>query len=55
MDEYVGHINVLATIAKSGESAPEIGSVPNPAEAVRLKDHVARALEKGEDDKKVAG
>jgi hypothetical protein len=54
-DDYIGHINVLDAIAKSGESEPKISSVPDPADAVRLKDHVAKALEKGEADKKTAG
>jgi hypothetical protein len=45
-DEWVAHINVAAEVAKSGvEIAPD-SALPDPKEKLRLKDHVAKALEK---------
>jgi hypothetical protein len=52
-DEWIAHINVAEEIAKTGEDSPPISAVPDPKDTLRLKDHVARALEKS-DDKKAA-
>lgn len=45
-DEYVGHINVLEEIARSGGGIPPVDQTPDPKEKLRLKDHVAEALSK---------
>lgn len=45
-DEWVGHINVLEQIALAGIEIP-VSTVPDPKEKLRLKDHIAEALEKG--------
>jgi hypothetical protein len=55
VDSYIAHINVLGEIAKSGDAAPDVSRTPDPADSVRLKDHVAKSLEKGGADKKTAG
>jgi hypothetical protein len=48
-DDWIAHINVLDEIAKSGSALPEISSVPDPKEKLRLKDHIAMALEMSSD------
>jgi hypothetical protein len=45
-DEWVGHINVAEQIARAGVEIPA-STVPDPKEKLRLKDHIAEALEKG--------
>jgi hypothetical protein len=52
IDEYIAHINVLKAIEEAGQDAPEVSTVPDPATSVRLKDHIARALERGDSEKK---
>lgn len=52
-DDWVGHINVLDAIAKSGAVVPSVSTVPDPKDTLRLKDHIAEALEK--DAEKKAG
>ncbi|MDX8508607.1 hypothetical protein [Mesorhizobium captivum] len=49
-DTWIGHINVLEEVAKRGAEVPAVAKVPDPKEVLRLKDHVAQALE--EDAKK---
>jgi hypothetical protein len=55
IDEYIAHINVLKSIEKSGKTAPEVSTVPDPAAAVRLKDHIVKALERPDSDKTAGG
>lgn len=49
-DTWIGHINVLAEVAKRGAEVPPASTVADPKEVLRLKDHVVQALE--EDAKK---
>jgi hypothetical protein len=39
-------VNVLEEIAKSGATVPVVSAVPDPKDKLRLKDHVAMALER---------
>ncbi|MFO1125369.1 MAG: hypothetical protein U1E25_08895 [Methylocystis sp.] len=50
-DEYIAHINVLKTLETS-RSIPEVSMTPDPAEALRLKDHIAKAIDIKSPDKK---
>jgi hypothetical protein len=45
-DEWIAHINVLAQVGDQLDRSEEISSVPDPKERVKLKDHIAQALEK---------
>lgn len=47
-DTWIGHVNVLAEIAKRSDDAPAPSTVPDPKAALRLKEHVREALEKNE-------
>jgi hypothetical protein len=51
-DEWIAHINVLHEIAKSGGDVPTTSTVPDPKDKLRLKDHIAEALEKSDDKEK---
>jgi hypothetical protein len=46
VDEYIGYINVLDEIARSGDDSPSIAPTPDPKEKLRFKDHIAEQLEK---------
>jgi hypothetical protein len=46
-DEWLAHINVLEQITRAGAEIPAISTVPDPKDKLRLKDHIAEALEKG--------
>lgn len=48
-DEYVGHINVLEQISKSGAAIPLVSTVADPKDKLRLRDDVERTLGKSED------
>jgi hypothetical protein len=50
-DEWLAHINVSDDIAKSGSAPPPPPTTPDPKESLRLKDHVAQALEQAADKK----
>jgi hypothetical protein len=50
VDEYVGHIDVLAQVAAVGPVTPT-PTTPDPKDKVKLKDHVAILLEKSQDIK----
>lgn len=52
IDLYIGHINVLERIAHAGADIPQVSSVPDPKEKLRLKDHIEKALEKRDDEKR---
>jgi hypothetical protein len=45
-DEWLGHINVLDQIRRSGTEPAPISPVPDPKDRLRLKDHIAAALQK---------
>lgn len=45
-DTWIGHINVLDEVAKRGAEVPLGTTVPDAGAKLRLKDHVAQALEK---------
>jgi len=45
-DEWIAHINVLGQVGDQVDGGEEISSVPDPKERVKLKDHIAQALEK---------
>jgi len=51
-DDWIAHINILDEISKSGAAIPAIEAVPDPKELLRLKDHIATALEKSDDKEK---
>ena len=51
-DEWIAYINVLDEISKSGAIVPSASAVPDPKEKLRLKDHIAMALEKSGDKEK---
>jgi hypothetical protein len=51
-DEWLAYINVLDEISKSGATVPSATVVPDPKEKLRLKDHIAIALEKSGDKEK---
>jgi hypothetical protein len=44
-DEWLAHINVSRDVAESGATAEPTQSVPDPAEKLRFKKHIADALE----------
>jgi hypothetical protein len=50
MDVYVGHIDVLKQVTALGH-VPIASSVPDPKDKVKLKEHLADALEKSKDKK----
>jgi hypothetical protein len=51
-DEWIAYVNILEEIARSGEKLPTVSAVPDPKEKLRLKDHIAMALEKSGDKEK---
>jgi hypothetical protein len=50
-DEWIGHLNVVEEIAKSGSEVFPVSSAPDPITKLRFKEEVARALEMGGDKK----
>lgn len=51
-DDWIAHVNVLDEIQKRGEETPEIAATPNPKDRLKLKDHIAQALDEANDPKK---
>ncbi len=45
-------MNVLDEIAKTGATVPIVSTVPDPKAKLRLKDHIAMAIEKTGDKEK---
>ncbi|PBB27269.1 MULTISPECIES: hypothetical protein [unclassified Mesorhizobium] len=45
-DEWIAHINVLQQVGDQADRAQDVSAVPDPKERVRLKEHIAQALEK---------
>lgn len=43
-DEYIDHINVLKELKESEAAKLEVSTVPDPKDALRLKDHIADAV-----------
>ncbi|ANN60774.1 hypothetical protein EFV37_32075 [Mesorhizobium loti] len=44
-DTWIGHVNVLEEVAKRGVEVPVGSTVPDAGAKLRLKDHIAQALE----------
>lgn len=53
IDVYIAHINVLNAL-ETAQNIPEVSTTPDPAEALRLKDHIAKAIELSSPDKKTS-
>jgi hypothetical protein len=51
-DEYIGHINILDRIAKSGGQLVPANPTPDPKDRLRLKEHIEQALEEKRSDEK---
>jgi len=51
-DDWIAYINVLDEMSKRGAVVPSVSTVPDPKEKLRLKDHIAFALEKSGDKEK---
>jgi hypothetical protein len=51
-DEWIAYINILDEISKSEAIVPSPSAIPDPKEKLRLKDHIAMALEKSGDKEK---
>ena len=45
-DEWIAHLNVLEQVGDQADRGHEISSIPDPAERVKFKEHIAHALEK---------
>jgi len=50
-DSYIGHINILERIATVGGESQPVSEVPDPKDMLYFKDHVARALDQGDEKK----